>query len=929
MYKSYVNSKAVVYSLVLIVLFVISLQGQTAVPIQNYSPTSLPLNPQNWSIVQGGNNKIYTASDNKLIEFDGVNWNEYNSSNGSQIRSLLATEDYIYSGAYMDFGFWKVNQQGILEYTSIVQKNDINLKADEQFWDVKSFYGSIIFRSLDRVYIYNPSKSSVDWIEASFDRGLLFLIDSNIVFQIDEGLYYIRDGKKQLYTEVPSEVGVVLGLFDFEDQIFAINQSAEVFELRASQWIPNLSLLGPIMSNALFNVNYDSDKGILNLGAVDEGLIRVDLNTKSVSNFNRANGLQDNTVLNSFSDNQSGLWLALNYGVSRIDFGSKIFEYQDSSSQLGAVYKAIDFENYRYLATNSGLYAKPLNSPQDFEFIKGSQGQVWNLQNINDELFMGHDRGGFIIKGKNIERITEVVGTWEFKLMPNNDSTMIQAHYNGLSVLKKENKRWKFSNTIEGFDISTRFFEWISPNEILINHEFQGLKRLVLDEKYDRVTNIIDLGRLGYSTCIVKWNNEIKYITENAVYRYITDTNRLFVDEDLQPILFEEENIRNSVVWVDDEQNLSYFDQRGLRLISNGLLENEIKYEAFSLTNTIVNNLNLKGFENASRLSDGTYLIGLNRGFAVLSGNNDLNQNQFRDLKYVQSIKHNLADKDSLLNLSQIPEFIQDNATFSLVLAHKKYDKYANKDFRYRIIGKDSTQWMKLKSEELRIQNLETGSYSLQIQMVNQEDNTLSELEFDIVPSWIDTAGARILILAIVILLIAGSQFIYRWYYKRVQKDLLDKKQQQITALKNEKLNQEIKSKGKELANSTLSLVKKNELLNQIKQALKNVSTKTDVANVLRLIDANIEKEDDWELLKSAFNNVDKDFIKALHEKHGSLTHNDLRLCTYLRLNLSSKEIAQLLNISTKSVEVKRYRLRKKLDLSHEQSLTDYIISLK
>ena len=299
---------------------------------------------------------------------------------------------------------------------------------------------------------------------------------------------------------------------------------------------------------------------------------------------------------------------------------------------------------------------------------------------------------------------------------------------------------------------------------------------------------------MGYNTCIVKWNDEIKYITENAVYRYIPDTNRLFVDEDLQPILFEADNIRNSLVWVDEAQNLSYFDQRGLRLISNGLLENEIKYEAFSLTNTIVNNLNLKGFENASKLSDGTYLIGLNRGFAVLSEDNDLNQDQFRDLNYVQAIKHNLVDKDSLLNLSQTPEFIQDNATFSLVLAHKKYDKYANKDFRYRIVGKDSTQWMKLTSEELRIQNLATGNYRLQIQMVNQEDNTYSELGFDIVPSWIDTAGARILILAIVILLIAGSQFIYRWYYKRIQKDLLDKKQQQITATMMRRLSSSLNS---------------------------------------------------------------------------------------------------------------------------------------
>jgi len=65
--------------------------------------------------------------------------------------------------------------------------------------------------------------------------------------------------------------------------------------------------------------------------------------------------------------------------------------------------------------------------------------------------------------------------------------------------------------------------------------------------------------------------------------------------------------------------------------------------------------------------------------------------------------------------------------------------------------------------------------------------------------------------------------------------------------------------------------------------------------------------------------------IKALHP---SITPNDLRLCAYLRLNLSSKEIAPLLNISHKSVEVKRYRLRKKMGLSHDQSLSSYIIEL-
>ena len=85
---------------------------------------------------------------------------------------------------------------------------------------------------------------------------------------------------------------------------------------------------------------------------------------------------------------------------------------------------------------------------------------------------------------------------------------------------------------------------------------------------------------------------------------------------------------------------------------------------------------------------------------------------------------------------------------------------------------------------------------------------------------------------------------------------------------------------------------------------------------------------DDWHAFEEAFNNADKDFLKKIKAQHPSLTSNDLRLCAYLRLNLSSKEIARLLNISARSVEVKRYRLRKKMNLEHDASLTDYILKI-
>ena len=155
--------------------------------------------------------------------------------------------------------------------------------------------------------------------------------------------------------------------------------------------------------------------------------------------------------------------------------------------------------------------------------------------------------------------------------------------------------------------------------------------------------------------------------------------------------------------------------------------------------------------------------------------------------------------------------------------------------------------------------------------------------------------------------------------------------QQGLMKLKNEQLSSDMDSKNRELAVSTMSLIKKDELLTLIKNDLKQSSTEGSTKNiksVISTITKNITQENSWTVFKEAFDNADTDFLKKVKKAHASLTPNDLRLCAYLRLNLSSKEIAPLLNISVRSVEIKRYRLRKKMELSHEQGLVEYILHI-
>ena len=180
----------------------------------------------------------------------------------------------------------------------------------------------------------------------------------------------------------------------------------------------------------------------------------------------------------------------------------------------------------------------------------------------------------------------------------------------------------------------------------------------------------------------------------------------------------------------------------------------------------------------------------------------------------------------------------------------------------------------------------------------------------------------------------------YTRYYRRKQSALkaeTDRKlatkeretELEMIRINNQRLQEDIDSKVREMATSTMSLVRKNELLQQIKDnLLTNQDPQQSIQEVIKTINRNIDEAETWNLFKEAFENADQDFFKKVKDLHPSLSPNDLKLCAYLRLNLSSKEIAPMLNISPRSVEVKRYRLRKKMDLNAKSGLVDYIMGI-
>ncbi|MDP3353473.1 MAG: hypothetical protein Q8S44_07015, partial [Flavobacteriaceae bacterium] len=210
----------------------------------------------------------------------------------------------------------------------------------------------------------------------------------------------------------------------------------------------------------------------------------------------------------------------------------------------------------------------------------------------------------------------------------------------------------------------------------------------------------------------------------------------------------------------------------------------------------------------------------------------------------------------------------------------------------------------------------------------NKLTENIVSYNFEILKPWYFSNLAFIAYILLFLSILLIIQKANKRYYKKQLRHKQLESEQLIIRMKNEKLNQDIENKNRELAISTMSIINKNEVLKSIKNELKSNEIEPSNIHVLKLIDGNLNNTKDWDVFEEAFNNADKYFLEKIKKAHPNLTPNDLRFCAFLRLNLTSKEISPLLNITVRSVETKRYRLRKQMGLPHDSSLVSYILDI-
>ena len=445
-----------------IFIFCILFQGfvfsQEYPPIIKYPSNQYNAGNQNWMISQDKNHFIYFANNDGLLEYNGSSFKLFPSPNESIIRSVKVIDNKIYTGCYMEFGYWTRQASGSLKYQSLSNLIKAKILDDEQFWNIFDYEQWVVFQSLNRIYIFDTKSEKIQIISPGNAIIKSFCTTDGIFFQsLNDGLFEIENGKCKLISKEHLILkNKIVNGFSVNGELLLQMQCGGLYKLTNGSLTKVSTAIDKMLSdNIIYSAQMLSD-GALVLGSVSSGIFILSKEKKLIYHLTQNIGLSNNTALSLFEDFDKNLWIGLDNGINCINLNSTVKCFFDTTGVLGTVYTSILHSDILYIGTNQGLFRKKYNTQDSFSFVKGTKGQVWSLFKFDNTLFCGHDSGTFIIENGSANTIFSQSGTWKFGTVSTNSKILLQGNYNGLSVLEKINGKWTFKNKIKGFEYSSK-----------------------------------------------------------------------------------------------------------------------------------------------------------------------------------------------------------------------------------------------------------------------------------------------------------------------------------------------------------------------------------------------------------------------------------------------------------------------------------------
>ena len=912
-------------------LFFATASGQEVPKIIHFTSQDYQAQNQNWDIAQRNDLQLFVGNSSGLLQFDGARWKLRPLPSGQPVRTVECdASGRVFVGGYETIGYWEADQEGHFSYHSLLDLVEGDGLGNEEIWHILLTDGKVMFQSFSAIYVFDGQ--TVKMVRPPGNVMFARKIGKDIIVPvIDIGLFrFLEDGT---FEKIPgSEIFdkmLVSAMLPYGKTGFLVcTQNNGVFRYDGNLFLPwQVTINQELIKNQLNKGLQLRDSSYV-FGTILGGIFITDKKGQLLSTISQENGLQNNTVLSLFQDKAGQLWTGLDNGIDQIVLDSPLRFFQDNTGETGTVYTAAIFDNNLYLGTNHGVFFKkhPSGKSEKLKLINGSQGQVWDLQIFDNQLIGGHNSGTLHIRGNQLKFLFNGTGVYGTVRHPERPDILLQGTYTGVIVLQKNTEgQWELGHGVEGFFQSARKLLFDKKNRLWVLHARKGLFRLILDESLKQSVETISFDeRHGlpsiFQLDMSKIGNEIVFKSGSQFFTYDEEQNLFIRKESIgnQPL-----PAGNSLLQAG--HNGDWFS----------ISANQIQY--YHNEESDIFRLSLvRGSEQIIALSDNSYLFCLDDGYALLPPRSTFPIE--KNIPALPLLTGVLVGKNKIpfhgpASFGQPHSFApyENQLTFQFACPHFTFQPA----IRYRLLGFDEkwSPYETLYTKEFT--NLPPGDFEFQIQ--SELSEAVARFRFTIQPKWYQTPWARTIYL---LLLIGSLSLLLKWHKRRmdVQKQKLEQEkerelEQQRTHANNEMLQAEILNKTRILADTTMNLIRKNEMLMKIKEELEVATHQHNpepparaLTKMEHLIETHLTNEEDWQVFEANFNQLHDQFFKRLKDQYPNLTPGDMRLAAYLKMNLATKDIAPLLNISVRGVENKRYRLRQKMGLDGEVNLTEYLM---
>ncbi|HOK36070.1 MAG TPA: transcriptional regulator [Paludibacteraceae bacterium] len=929
--------------------------------IINYDKNLYGKGSQTWQIVPYDTRWVYFANKNGLLEFNGILWNLFPLNTGSDARSVYPSkrQQRIYVGSINELGYFEPNEKGKLNYICLSDSFDIANLQIGNIWKIYENDNILYFQGDNKIIKYLNGKFFP--IEAHRKIECSDLVNGVIYIGTEEGVWVLVGNTFSPLQGAESLISKrIRGVVPYGKGILIVTAYDGLYYYDEHTLKPYLTGFENFMKqNEVFCAA--SSEQLIALGTIHGGILLINNQNHTVKYFNENNGLQNNTVLSLTFDKWNNLWAGLDNGIDYICLNSPFTNLYSYPYSYGTGYAALLSDNYLYLGTNRGLYytkypVEMVEGQPNISPVPSSSGQVWDLCNIDNNLFCCHDRGIFQIKGTNLHRIGNITGVWSCKPISGRKDRIYAGTYDGLYLLEKKDNKWKVMRKIEGFFDSCRFFEEETSNILWIFNTEKPIK-ITLDSSLTQVVNIKKYDTQNGLPCnrniyISKIKGEIYFATPKGIYQYDQKIDSIYPAKEINQMLDGEK----------DYSRLIEFNHHLISINHKEICISEFPFKSGNKSRIIPIEFQtmdlVHGAENIIPINDSSFVIPNEYGFAFLKVPSDYKTNENSCISltinkvYISHPKDSLIYLDNFLHKKITPKIPFSHNTIRIEYGVSSFTQRTDFNYQYRLNNEHWSDFTNSNTKEYS--KLHEGTYTFEVRILLEDGKIKSDnFSFIILPPWYRSKIAYLFYFIILIFCLFG---IYKWDDARIKKKKLQatlakdeelknmekefeeenkRKEQQIIQFEKEKLEHDLQYKSQEMANLMINLVRKNEILTEIKSDLFKIKSSLkfrenkEIERMLLLtnnkIDSNIKSDEILKQIEEQFDLIHNNFMKRLQEKYPDLSVNERMMCVYLKMNLSTKEIAPLLNISIRGVETLRYRLRKKFSLSRDENLIDYL----